>query len=75
MGAVGNAGIVSACAGCGAQTTDPSQWVRRHDSLLCSECDAALAGRSDEIGLRLTRAEQSWDKLWRRIEEALGRSA
>jgi len=43
--------------------------------LLCPDCDAALAGRSDEIGLHLARAEERWDRLWQRIEETLGRSA
>ena len=75
MGAAGNEEIVSTCAGCGAQTTDSSDWVRRHDALLCPDCDAMFAGRSDEISLRLARAERRWDTLWQRIEETLGRSA
>ena len=75
MGMAGRGGVVSTCAGCGAQATDTLHWVRRHEALLCPECDAALAGRSDEIGLRLARAEQRWDGLWQRIQETLGRSA
>ena len=75
MGLADHGGIVSTCAGCGVQTSAPVHWVRRHDALLCPDCDAALAGRSDEIGLRLARAEERWDRLWQRIEETLGRSA
>ena len=75
MGGAGHAEIVSTCAGCGAETAHPQHWVRRHDVLLCPDCDAVLAGRSDEIGPRLARAEQRWDTLWQRIEETLGRSA
>ncbi len=75
MGKVGHAGPVSTCAGCGAQAKDPSYWVRRFDALLCPDCDAALAGRSDEIGLRLARAGRRWDTLWREIEETLGKGA
>ena len=72
---IGNAEIATACAGCGARTMHPKHWARRHDTLLCPDCDARLASRSDALGLRLARAEQRWDKLWQRVEEALGKSA
>jgi biotin synthase-related radical SAM superfamily protein len=66
---------MSTCEGCGARATDLQVWTRRHGALLCPACDAAIAHRSRQVRLHLTRAEQSWDKLWQRIEDTLGRSA
>ena len=75
MSAISNEGILYTCAGCGRQTTHLQQWVRRHDALLCPDCDVTLAPRSDELAIRLARAEQKWQRLWRRVEETLGKSA
>ena len=67
--------MVSTCAGCGAQSTNPQHWARRHHLLLCPECDQALGFLSDAVTDHVHRAERKWERLWQGIDEALDRSA
>jgi hypothetical protein len=70
---VGGAATVSTCAGCGVQSTNQEHWARRHDLLLCPECDAALGFLSDTVGLRVSTAEHEWERLWQEVDEVLGK--
>jgi hypothetical protein len=75
VGTLGSAKIVVSCAACGRRTATPGHWARRRDLLLCPDCDAVLAARSDKVGVHLAAAEREWESQWREVDEALDESA
>ena len=75
MDTLKHAWFVLSCAGCGTPAAPPEGWTRRHEALLCPDCEAALASRSGKVGRNLASAEQEWNRLWREVDEGLDGSA
>ena len=70
-----HANFVSTCAGCGATTTALDTWVRLHDTLLCLDCQTAIAHNAAEAEVSLTSAEREWVRFWRELYDALADAA